>query len=86
VVHDVLNLQRRPLVDGVAKGDASIVALSGLDSSAHPTAHTAPDAPILPRIADGSTPSTAKVAIARSKKLSLAPAKPATSEHGLFYT
>lgn len=85
-VFDMLNTQLRPLVDGVAKGDPSIVALSGFDSSAAPTAHTAPNAPTVSRIADGSTPGTAKILLARSRKAGLLPAKAATSKRDLLYT
>lgn len=86
VVHKLLNTKLRPLVDDVAQGDESIIALSGFDSSADPTAHTAPDAPTISKIVDGSTPGTAKVRLAKSKKASLATAKAATSNRGLLYT
>jgi hypothetical protein len=86
VVYNVLNKQLRPLVDGVANGDTSIIALSGFDSSAVATAHTAPDSPTISTITDGSTPGTAKVVLAKKKRSALLPAKAATSKQGLLYT
>jgi hypothetical protein len=86
VVYEVLNKQLRPLVDGVANGDPSIIALSGFDSSADATAHTAPGAPEISKITDGSTPGTAKILLAKSKRAGLLAAKAATSKRGLLYT
>lgn len=86
VVYNVLNKQLRPLVDSVANGDKSVIALSGFDSSAGATAHTAPDSPTISTITDGSTPGTAKVLLAKRKRSALLPAKAATSKQGLLYT
>ena len=53
-------------VNGIAKGDRAVILLSGFDASNEPTPQHIPDAPVIKRIENGSSPHSAKILLAKT--------------------